>query len=160
MKKVAVIGAGVSGMTAAIYCLKSGFDVTVYEKHSKSGGLCSGWKRNGYSFEGAVHWVNDSHPDDPMYRIWRDTGILGSGIPVFRSDPYFVYSSGGENVCLYRDIDKLKTHFLEISPEDKKAIEALYNDVQKIRKVKIPIMDIPGLKARKKAGLIFHCCLT
>ena len=151
MKKVAVIGAGVSGMTAAIYCLKSGFDVTVYEKHSKSGGLCSGWKRNGYSFEGAVHWVNDSHPDDPMYRIWRDTGILGSDVPVFRSDPYFVYSSGGENVCIYRDIDKLKAHFLEISPEDKKAIEMLYRDVQTLRKVKIPIMDIPGLKARKKS---------
>jgi len=50
MKKVAIIGAGVSGMTAAIYCLKSGFDVTVYEKHSISGGLCTSWTRKGIYF--------------------------------------------------------------------------------------------------------------
>ena len=153
MKRIAIIGAGVSGMTAAIYCLKSGYDVTVYEKHSKSGGLCSGWKRKGYSFEGAVHWINDSHPDDPMYRIWRDTGILGEGIPVFRSDPYFVYRINGEDVSIYRDINKLKKHFLEISPGDKKAIEMLRRDVQTLRKVKIPIMDIPGLKAKNKSRL-------
>ena len=151
MKSIAIIGAGVSGMTAAIYCLKSGFDVTVYEKHNKSGGLCSGWKRNGYSFEGAVHWINDSETNDPMYRLWSETGILGNGVELFRSDPYFVYNYNGTDICVYRDIDRLKAHWLEISPDDKKAIEMLYHDVQAIRRIKIPLMDIPGLKARNKS---------
>ena len=144
-KKIAIIGAGVSGLTAAIYCQKSGFETTVFEKHSKSGGLCSGWKRNGYSFEGAVHWINDSGINDPMYRLWNDTGILGNGVEVFQSDPYFVYNYKGTNICIYRDINKLKTHFLEIYPQDKKAIETLYRQVQIIRRVKIPIIDIFGI---------------
>jgi phytoene dehydrogenase-like protein len=153
MKKVAVIGAGVSGMTAAIYCLKSGFDVTVYEKHNKSGGLCSGWKRNGYSFEGSLHWINDSAITDPIYSLWRDTGILGDGIELFRNDPYFAYECQGAKVYIYRNINKLKTHFLEISPDDKKAIEMLYRDVQALRKVKIPLFDILCLKTRNKKRL-------
>jgi phytoene dehydrogenase-like protein len=150
MKKIAIVGAGVSGMTAAVYCLKSGFDVTVYEQHSKSGGLCSGWKRKGYSFEGAVHWINDSGKTDPIYRLWRDTGILGDEVKIFRSDPYFVYNYKGTDVCIYRDIERLRRHFLEISPQDKKTIERLYNDVQAMRKVKIPLFYIPGLKSRDK----------
>ncbi|MCL2763339.1 MAG: NAD(P)/FAD-dependent oxidoreductase [Treponema sp.] len=153
MKRIAVIGAGVSGMAAAIYCLKSGLDVTVYEKHTKSGGLCSGWKRSGYSFEGAVHWINDSAASDPIYRLWCETGILGDEVAVFRSDPYFVYEYNGIKIHIYRDIHKLKAHLLEISPDDSKAIEMLYRDVQAIRKVKIPLFDIPGLKTRKKNRL-------
>ncbi|MDR0455138.1 MAG: NAD(P)/FAD-dependent oxidoreductase [Treponema sp.] len=150
MKKIAIIGAGVSGMTAAIYCLKSGFDVTVYEQHSRSGGLCSGWKRKGYSFEGAVHWINDSGLNDPLYSLWRETGILGENVKNYRSDPYFVYTYNGTNICIYRDIDRLKAHLLEISPEDTKAIETLYRDVQTMRKLKIPLMDIRGLKTKNK----------
>ena len=140
-------------MTAAIYCLKSGLDVTVYEKHDKSGGLCSGWKRKGYSFEGAVHWINDSAVSDPIYRLWNETGILGDNVEIFRSDPYFVYDYNGTKVNIYRDIKKLKEHLLEISPEDKKAIELLYRDVQTMRDVKIPLFDIPGLKTRSKNRL-------
>ena len=153
MKKIAVIGAGVSGLTAAIYCLRSGFDVTIYEQHSKSGGLCTGWKRKGFSFEGAVHWVNDSDETAPLYRIWRDTGILGDGLKTHRRDPYCVYDYQGTNISLYRDIDKLKEHFLEISPNDKQAVEMLYRDVQLIRPLKVPLTDIPGLKTRNKSRL-------
>ena len=153
VKHIAVIGAGVSGMAAAIYCLKSGLDVTVYEKHTQSGGLCSGWKRNGYSFEGAVHWINDSAVNDPIYRLWRETGILGDEVPVFRNDPYFVYDYKGTKVQIYRDIQKLRAHFLEISADDASAIERLYRDVQIMRKIKIPLLDIPGLKTHNKNRL-------
>ena len=150
MKKLAVVGAGVSGMTAAIYSLKCGFDVTVYEKHSRSGGLCSGWERNGYVFEGALGWINDSAKTDPIYRLWRDTGILGDDVKIFRTDPYFVYDYKGTKVCFFRDIDKLKAHLLEISPEDKKAVGTLYRDLQIMRTIKIPLLDIPGLKTNNK----------
>jgi phytoene dehydrogenase-like protein len=150
MKKLAVVGAGVSGMTAAIYCLKCGFDVTVYEKHSRSGGLCAGWERKGYKFEGALRWINDSAKTDPIYRLWHDTGILGDDVKIYRDDPYFVYYYKDTNVYLYRDIDKLKAHWLEIAPEDIKAIETLYQDIQVMRTLKIPLMDIPGLKTKNK----------
>ena len=38
-KKVAVIGGGPSGITAAAYLARRGFDVSIYEKHKELGGL-------------------------------------------------------------------------------------------------------------------------
>ncbi len=39
-KKVAVVGAGPSGLTAAYYLAKKGHEVTVFEKNEKAGGQC------------------------------------------------------------------------------------------------------------------------
>jgi cation diffusion facilitator CzcD-associated flavoprotein CzcO len=38
VKKVSVIGAGPSGITAAKNCIQNGLDVTVFEKNDKVGG--------------------------------------------------------------------------------------------------------------------------
>ena len=35
-KRVIVIGAGVSGLSAAVYAARSGFDVTILEQHTTS----------------------------------------------------------------------------------------------------------------------------
>ena len=40
-KKVAVIGAGPSGLTCAAFLARNGVDVTIYEKHDKLGGILS-----------------------------------------------------------------------------------------------------------------------
>ncbi|MDY5918433.1 MAG: FAD-dependent oxidoreductase, partial [Treponema sp.] len=43
MKKLIVIGAGISGLSAGIYAARSGFDVTIMEQHFTFGGLSTGW---------------------------------------------------------------------------------------------------------------------
>lgn len=37
MKKVIIVGAGISGLSAGIYALQSGFDATIYESHTIPG---------------------------------------------------------------------------------------------------------------------------
>jgi phytoene dehydrogenase-like protein len=44
-KKVIVVGAGIAGLTSAVYLRRSGFDVTLVEQHSIVGGMCTSWKR-------------------------------------------------------------------------------------------------------------------
>ena len=49
--KIAVIGAGIGGLTAAFSLRKKGHEVTVFEQESKPGGLAAGFKEedwNGY----------------------------------------------------------------------------------------------------------------
>jgi len=75
-KKIIIVGAGIAGLTAGIYARRSGFDVTLIEKHSISGGMCTSWKRKGYLFEGAMHWLTGSSPKTKIHKIWRDTGAL------------------------------------------------------------------------------------
>lgn len=51
MKKVAVIGAGLTGLTTAFYLKKRGVDVTVFEKDEKPGGVIQTVKKDGFIFE-------------------------------------------------------------------------------------------------------------
>src|SRR3990170_4784242 len=51
MKKVLVIGGGISGLTTAYWLHKGGHDVTVLEKESRAGGSIRTVKDNGYLIE-------------------------------------------------------------------------------------------------------------
>ena len=49
--KTAVIGAGLTGLTTAYYLKKKGFDVTVFEKSDRTGGVIRSVSQNGFVFE-------------------------------------------------------------------------------------------------------------
>ena len=51
MKRIVVIGGGVSGMSAGIYARINGFDTVICEKHSTVGGNLCGWTRDGYHID-------------------------------------------------------------------------------------------------------------
>ena len=42
MKKLIIVGAGVSGLSAGVYAARNGFDVTIFEKHIIPGVQVSG----------------------------------------------------------------------------------------------------------------------
>jgi len=49
--KVAVAGAGLTGLTAAFYLKKAGIDVHVFEKADRAGGVIRTYTENGFTFE-------------------------------------------------------------------------------------------------------------
>lgn len=148
-KKIAVIGAGISGLAAGVYLANSGFDVTIYEQHILPGGLSTGWSRKGYFFEGGMHWLTGSHPSQDLYRVWRQVGALQENNPVVNRPVITSVLGGmpdGSDLHLYRDLNKLREHLKECSPEDFRAIKKLCRDAKKFEAVQQPIGDIAGLK--------------
>lgn len=65
--KIAIIGAGFTGLASAFYLQKKGHDVTLFEKNSKPGGLAIGYK------EKAWEWTLEEH-----YHHWftNDKSVL------------------------------------------------------------------------------------
>lgn len=61
-KKVIIIGAGMAGLSAGCHLQMSDYDTEIYELGSTPGGLCTGWERNGYSFDGCIHWLVGTKP--------------------------------------------------------------------------------------------------
>lgn len=153
MKKVAIVGAGISGLTAGIYALQSGFDVTIYEGHTIPGGASTSWRRKGYLFEGGMHWLTGSSPTTALNRLWCEVGALDEQVQVYNRDPFMAFDYEGRTAYLYRDIEKLHRHFLELSPEDKKEIDRLCSDIKKFTKVAMPVMDIKGVKVKRKSSM-------
>ena len=152
-QKVIVIGAGIAGLTAAIYAKRSGFDVTLIEQHSIVGGMCTSWKRKGYLFEGAMHWLTGSKPDTELHQIWRDTGALDKTVPVHLHDPFCSAEWEGQILHLYRDIDKTAAELCAISPADAPHIRQLAKEVKKLSKMQMPVFDVKGVKAKNPKSM-------
>ncbi len=144
--KLVIIGAGISGLSAGIYAAKSGFDVTIVEQHTIPGGMCTSWRRNGYLFEGSMHWLTGSSPKVALNQLWRETGALSPDVKVFYPEPFASVEWEDKTIHLYRDMEKTRKHFLEIAPEDTAAINKMIKDVKNLAGMQMPITDIKGLK--------------
>lgn len=130
-KRVIVIGAGIAGLSAAIYSRRKGYEVTVYEQGNCPGGVSTSWIRRGYTFDGGVHWLSGSSPRlQPFHKRWVETGALRANNRVVYADPVFVFRSGDISLHLWRNIDRQTQELIEIAPEDSKAIRSLRRHVQ------------------------------
>lgn len=76
IKKVAVIGAGMAGLSAAHQLQKSGFDVTVFEKDTIVGGRIISKEKQGYKLDLGAITLSPAYRE--TLRLLEDTG--GSGL--------------------------------------------------------------------------------
>ena len=116
-KIISIIGAGISGLSAGIFARLNGFDTTIYEMGQKTGGVCSSWERKGYYVNGSIHWLVGSAPGTDLYNLWHQLGVI-EGNTFHNHSSFIEYKDlKGQQVHFYTDIEKLKNHFLEISPK-------------------------------------------
>src|SRR5674476_88302 len=71
--KVVVIGSGVGGSGCAALLASKGFDVTVLERNSFSGGKAASFEREGFTYDTGVHAVG-SGDSGPLGDIAREVG--------------------------------------------------------------------------------------
>lgn len=156
MKKVIVIGAGISGLVCANYLRRAGFDVTVFEKHIIPGGMSAQWKRKDYIFEGGMHWLGGAIEKMPINEIWKNCGALKENNPLYFRDPFYTLYRKDKQIMMWRNLEKMKEEFLKNAPEDAKMIKKLCRDVKFLSGVHSPLADISGLKTKikHKMGMI------
>jgi len=75
-KSVIVVGAGIAGLSAGCYAAMNGYHTRIYEMHTSPGGLCTAWKRGGYTIDGCIHWLVGSKPGTRMYAVWEALGAV------------------------------------------------------------------------------------
>jgi phytoene dehydrogenase-like protein len=137
-KSIAIIGGGIAGLSAGIYARMNGFEVDIFEMHSMAGGLCTGWKRKDYTFDGCIHWLTGSSPSSSYYRLWEEIGAI-QGKQFFNWDYHSKFMlDDGRILTFYTDPDKLEKELISLAPEDTKAIKELIGDMRKFMKHEIP----------------------
>jgi phytoene dehydrogenase-like protein len=138
-KSIAIIGAGISGLSAGIFGRINGFDVTIYEMSSKSGGVCASWEKNGYYVNGSIHWLVGSAPGTDLYTLWQQLGVI-EGNTFHNHSSFIEYQNiDGQNIHFYTDIEHLQKHFLEISPIDEKVITEFIEAIHTIAENTFPL---------------------
>ena len=138
-KKIVIVGAGVSGMTAGIYALDNGYDVTIVEKHTISGGQCTGWTRKGTFIDGCAHWIVGTNPNSKLNPLWRHIGAINDDTVIHDTEYFSKYYYDGEVITMYADLKKLKAELLRVAPQDKRMINNFIRYVKAYRHVKIPV---------------------
>ena len=158
-KRVLIIGAGIAGLSAASYLQRNGFQAELFEMHSSVGGLCTSWKRNGFTFDGCVHWLMGSGPSSNVFEIWKE---LGAGNLEFHEwDVYTVVRlRGGDSFTVYTDPDLLEAEMLRLGPQDAALIRKMVNNIRRVSHIdqpvawqKIPLKELLCLVLRLPAAL-------
>lgn len=121
-KSILIIGAGIAGLSAGVYAQMNGYSSQIYEMHTLPGGLCTAWKRKGYTIDGCLHWLVGSSPKSASNRLWREVGVA-QGREFVDADEFMRYEGAdGRTVIFYADVDKLEKHLIALSPKDEAVI--------------------------------------
>ena len=93
MKSVAIIGAGVTGLTAAFYLRRQGVAVTVYEAGTRAGGVIQSVRRDGFLAECGPNTLLETSPK--ISQLVRDAGLAARRLdPDPRAEARFVVRDG------------------------------------------------------------------
>ena len=76
MKKIVIIGGGIAGLSAGVYGLLAGYEVSIYEKNKIAGGECMGWNRKGYHIDNCIHWLTGTKKGTELRKVWETVGAL------------------------------------------------------------------------------------
>ena len=142
---VIVIGAGLSGLTAASLLSKRGIKVAVIDKSYNPGGSCGIFKRDKVIYD----------QGSSMLYGFGETGFnphrfvfncLQEPIDVIRHDFLYAVHFGGRKIKFWADIDRFAEELGEIFPSEKENIIRFYDDLHTIYEqvmVENPVFSTP-----------------
>lgn len=130
-KKIIIIGAGIAGLAAGCYAQMNGYQSEIFELHDLPGGLCTAWERNGYIFDGCIHYLYGSASGQPFYQYWAELGAIQDVKIINHSEFMQVIDSQGQRLVAYCDPDQLEAHMMDISSADRRPIRALADGIRR-----------------------------
>ena len=120
-KKVIIVGAGISGLSAGCYARMNNFETSIFEMHNIPGGLCTAWKRKGYTFDISMHMLTGS-VSGPFHEMWKELGVIDKFKFHFHQQISRIESLN-KQLTFTTNRESLLKEMLAIAPEDEKLIK-------------------------------------
>jgi phytoene dehydrogenase-like protein len=150
-----IIGAGIGGLATGVYAQRHGFSTQIFEAHTVPGGVCTGWQRKGYTFEGCIHHLAGASNASSLYRMWQELGAFqnapdadgeagGERPMLFRDTLTTIEAPDGKKLTVWTDLERLEQHLKQLSPADAKVIEEYVGAARRMRAVEFLALPAAG----------------
>ena len=127
---VVIIGGGISGLTLGALLGKFGFNCCIVEKEPHPGGYLAGFKRKGFFFDTAIHWLNQFNDEGITNRCFS---FIDKNYPKPKPlQKIQRYQTDNFSILVSDDIDKVKAGFLKYFPDEKKGIDKFFQHVNEL----------------------------
>ncbi len=139
MKKVIIIGGGISGLSAGIYARLNGYEAEIYEKNHEAGGFLTSWYRDGNVIDGCLHWMVGTKEGTALNEIWKTVGGLDSA-EIIHPESFYEVLFDGKKLVFYRDAERLREELLShcASENDKTWANAIVDAVNEMGESVMP----------------------
>jgi phytoene dehydrogenase-like protein len=137
-KSIIIIGGGLTGLAVGCYGRMNGYKTSIFEMHDKAGGVCTAWKRKGYTIDGAMNWLVGTGPEKNLHKLWEELGAAGNW-KIYNHDVYTIYEDkDGKAFNVYCDADRFEQYLLGLAPEDKDVIRELTKGIRDFSRMDMP----------------------
>ena len=146
--KVVIVGSGISGLTAALYMLQDGHQVSVLEQYQTPGGVTAAIRKDGYTWEQGQMLVEGFGPGEVVGTILSELGIFDQ-IETVRDDR--AYSFPDFEICRpdqYAGPAWRIDHLKEVFPAESGNLDRYYRFYGRIMKLR----DL-AFRAERSRGL-------
>lgn len=127
---IAIIGAGISGLTAAAIAGKFGLKCCILEKEPKAGGYLAGFSKDGFHFDTAIHWLNQCNKNEMAGRIFN---LIGSDSPKIKNMlKIHRFKGNSYDYLLTNNPEELMEKLIEDFPHEEKGIRSFFHAAKRI----------------------------
>lgn len=133
MDSVIIIGSGLGGLISGAILSKSGYRVTILEKHRVAGGCLQDFRRDGVTFNTGMHYIGSFDKGQTLYKIFNYLEIANKiSAKRLDSEAFDIINIGGESFCYAMGRENFTKLLIDRFPEDKISIEQYVDKIYTI----------------------------
>jgi prolycopene isomerase len=123
-----IIGAGIGGLATGSLLAQQGRKILVLDRHNKPGGYATNFERNGFTFDVALHALNDAKPGSPSYRCLEACGVADRVTFIPQKNIYRLVANGEELLIKHEGIEYYKRFLTERFPGEGANLDRMFDE--------------------------------